>query len=66
MPMTLTQRPDGWWIVDVPDTIDECGPYRTRAEAEQDRVGLARFFRHEGDARWFEGTKQLNGRPVGG
>jgi hypothetical protein len=53
--MNIERRPDGWWIVDVPDTIDQCGPYATKADAEKDRVGLARFFRHENDRSWICG-----------
>jgi hypothetical protein len=40
--MTTVQRQDGWWITDCPD-CEDCGPYSTRAEAESDMRGLARF-----------------------
>lgn len=43
--MQTIRRPDGWWITGQPDTPD-CGPYTTRAEADDDRRGLERF------ARW--------------
>jgi hypothetical protein len=43
--MQVTKKSDGWWIVNVPDTVTECGPYDTRAEAEDDRRGLERTFR---------------------
>jgi len=42
-----TRRPDGWWIVDTPDGIDECGPYTTKAEAEEDLRGIRRFLKYE-------------------
>ena len=42
--MTLQKRKDGWWILHVPDSITEYGPYDTKDEAEEDRVGLARTF----------------------
>lgn len=42
--MTTEKRNDGWWIVEIPETPD-CGPYRTKAEAESDRIGMERFFR---------------------
>lgn len=51
--MKLERRVDGWWIVGVPDTVPECGPYeRTvdgKAEAKSDLEGLKRFFRDEAD-----------------
>ncbi len=43
--MRLQKRPDGWWIVNVPDSVTESGPYDTRAEAEDVRGGLARTFK---------------------
>lgn len=55
--METIQRPDGWWIIGIPDTISECGPYSTRAEAEADRVGMSRFFRHWENREWFEGPQ---------
>ena len=39
--MTLIHRPDGWWITGLAD-CDDCGPYTTRAEADDDRRGLER------------------------
>ncbi len=44
--LQLERRPDGWWITGQPDTEPDCGPYGTKAEADSDRVGLARFYRH--------------------
>ena len=49
--MTLQKRADGWWIADVPvyqvdgESFTDCGPYRTRDEADDDRRGLERFWR---------------------
>ena len=50
--MKTIQMPDSgeWWIVNVPDSISECGPYDTRKDAETDRIGLVRFFNHEANA----------------
>ena len=31
-----------WWIRDIPGGGD-CGPYDTKQEANDDRIGLARF-----------------------
>ena len=44
--LRLTRRQGDWWIVarDLPDWED-CGPYATKKEAEEDRRGLLRFFR---------------------
>ena len=44
--MTVKRRQDGWWVCDVPETQD-CGPYDTRGEADDDRRGLERFFKYE-------------------
>lgn len=43
------KRDDGWSF-----TYDgqEVGPYNTRAEAEADRRGLARFDKHHNDPDW--------------
>jgi hypothetical protein len=50
--LRTAQHDDGtWWIHDVPayvvngEVCHECGPYRTRAEADDDRRGLQRFYR---------------------
>ena len=47
--MHVVQRPDGWWIVDVPDTVSECGPYGTRKDAERDLRGMQRFYQSVDD-----------------
>ena len=46
--MLTVQKPDGkWWIIHMPAGGEpECGPYSTKAEAEEDREGMGRFFRH--------------------
>lgn len=44
-PEMITVQDSGqWWILGCPD-VDQCGPYQTRAEAEDDRRGIARFYR---------------------
>jgi len=43
--MQLKKRSDGWWIVNIPDSVTEAGPYDTKTEAEEDRCGLARIFK---------------------
>jgi hypothetical protein len=43
--MKTVRRNDGWWIVDLPDSDPECGPYVTRKEADDDLRGLKRFYR---------------------
>lgn len=35
-----------WWVVGIKD-VPPMGPYDTKAEAESDRVGVARFLRNE-------------------
>ena len=43
--MKLQKRKDGWWIINIPDSVTEGGPYDTKAEAEEDMRGLARTFK---------------------
>jgi|GEM_PF-1409195 len=49
--MRIAKRDDGWWITNVPASeasgqrFSDCGPYRTKAEAADDKQGLERFFR---------------------
>jgi len=38
-------RGGAWWVTGLPDNEPDCGPYKSRAEAESDRVGMTRFFR---------------------
>jgi len=48
--MKLQKRPDGfWWIVNIPDSITENGPYDSRTEAAETRDGLARTFQRLDD-----------------
>lgn len=45
MKLSIQQRADGWWLVNVPNhTCCEHGPYRTRREALEARDGTNRFF----------------------
>lgn len=49
--MRIQRQADGWWILDVPCQGAEgpgctrCGPYATKADADDDKRGLERFFR---------------------
>lgn len=43
---TTEHRTDGWWIVGLRD-IEPCGPYDTKAEAEDTRRRLERFDKFE-------------------
>ena len=37
------EKIDGeWWIIDTPEGVEPMGPYRTKAEAEEDRRGVER------------------------
>ena len=44
--MKTVKRGGYWWITGVPD-CEDCGPYHTKAEAEDDRRGMARFIKYE-------------------
>jgi hypothetical protein len=41
----VEQRDDGWWITGLPEDIGNCGPYDTKASAEDDRRGMERFLK---------------------
>lgn len=43
MKLKLEKRKDGWWITGLPDGYDECGSYKTRAEADESRQGIQKF-----------------------
>lgn len=49
--MSITRKSDGWWIESPSLSGGACGPYRTKAEAAEDRAGLARFFRDHPEYR---------------
>ena len=55
--MDVEQRPDGWWIIEVPECCD-CGPYDTKAEAESDMRGIARAIKY-GDIPGFTSVDEL-------
>ena len=42
--MRVEPRAGRWWIVDIPDDAEECGPYPTKKDAERDMQGMKRFF----------------------
>lgn len=41
--LTVERRSDGWWIFGGEEPM---GPYRTSAEAREDKSGVQRFLRH--------------------
>lgn len=45
MKLKLAKREDGWWITGLPDpSCPESGPYDRKADADDDRRGLERFY----------------------
>lgn len=45
--LKLAKRQDGWWITNWPEAgFDDCGPYPTKPEADEARVGLGRTLEH--------------------
>ena len=48
--MRIARRDNSWWIIDVPSSVasgerfTSCGPYATKADAADDKLGLERFF----------------------
>ena len=50
--MDIKKRADGYWITNMPDGPD-CGPYDRKADADDDRRGMMRFFKHEHEWDFF-------------
>lgn len=48
--MKLEKRSDGWWVIETPAGVLEVGPSDTKAEAQEDLMGLKRFLK-EHDAK---------------
>lgn len=47
MKLTVERRTDGWWIIHPDPNEIDCGPYHTKAEAEEDRRGLEYYWNNE-------------------
>lgn len=46
----IVKRSDGWWIVELPLSTPDCGPYDRLDgpnSAKEDLIGLERFFTEE-------------------
>ena len=43
--MKVIKKPDGYWVTKIPD-CEPCGPYATKADAEDTQRGLERFFKY--------------------
>ena len=46
----VQKKTNGWWITD-PETLDQYGPYDTKALAEDDARGIDRFYQREANRR---------------
>ncbi len=46
-----------WWIIGDADWLP-CGPYDTKAEADEDRRGLQKTLEHEHDRSWFTSCRE--------
>jgi hypothetical protein len=56
--LKLNKREDGYWITGDTEWV-ECGPYKTRAEADDDRCGLERTLKNWDDPEFWRSTKAL-------
>jgi hypothetical protein len=54
--MKSVKRDDGWWVTDIPDCQD-CGPYDTKAAAEDDRKGMERTEKYGHKRSFWTSTK---------
>lgn len=68
--MKTKKHKDGWWITEIPECYecevcdncgsqDDVGPYDTKAEAEDDRRGLARSEKHKDDRAFWTCEKNV-------
>lgn len=55
--LKLEKREDGYWITGGEWT--DCGPYKTRAEADDDRNGLERTLKNWDDPEFWKSAKAL-------
>ncbi len=44
--MKIIKKSDGYWIKDIPEGTEPCGPYATKEAAEETMRGLDRFFKY--------------------
>jgi hypothetical protein len=52
--MRCKKRDGEWWILGVPEMDPEgCGPYGTKADAEDDMHGMERFYEHYDEPGYF-------------
>ena len=54
--MRTVKKADGWWVTGIPDCYD-CGPYKTKDDAEEHRRGLQRTYDNIDDPTFFTGEK---------
>ncbi len=44
--MKAIQRDNVWWIADMPDRGENCGPYSSEKEANESIGRLEQFYKH--------------------
>ena len=54
--MKSEKREDGWWVTRIPECGD-CGPYSTKADADETKQGLQRTFDNIDDPNFFTSNK---------
>ncbi len=61
--MKSAKRDGKWWVTEVPESED-CGPYDTKAEAEEGRVGLERTEKWGHLYQFWTSDKRAKKKPV--
>jgi hypothetical protein len=59
--LELDKRDDGWWITGFPLGFEDHGPYGTKQEANEDRLGLQRTLK-QWDERGFWKAERVRGK----
>ena len=56
--MRTIRRKSGWWVIDIPESPDGCGPYDLKKDAAEDMRGMEVFFRNENNREFFTTSKE--------
>jgi len=58
MKLQIRKMGQFWWITGD-ESAGLMGPYNKREDAESDRIGVTRFYRHENDPEFIQGSNAV-------
>lgn len=53
--LKTVKRGDGWWITGLPQDHEDHGPYRSKADAQEDKAGLERTLKNWNNPTFWTG-----------